>query len=103
MKKFEGNSNAMIIGAVAGTVLTGITVVIAVSLKTGVAGAVLAVLLIAVAAVSGWLVGMQYRTRESNYIAYQRGYREGKAANTTIIQQPPIYRCTLVVDEIVNR
>lgn len=99
----ERNGNVLVVGIASGTVLTGLTVAIAVGLKTGAAGAVLAVLLIAVAAGSGWLAGMQYRVSESNYRAYQKGYREGKAAKATIIQQPPVCRCTLVVDEIVNR
>lgn len=52
----------------------------------------------AVAIAFGWLVGVQYRIRENNYISYQKGYHEGLAKKTVIIEQPQ-GRCSFMIDE----
>lgn len=83
----KGNSIALLAGVAAGAVLMALAVTIVFGLKTGIAGAVLVILVIAVSGLSGWFAGMQ-QLRENNYAAYVKGYNEGLAEKTLVIRQP---------------
>lgn len=98
MKRFRGDSSAIVVGAVAGAVLMALVVTLVFGLNTGVLGAVLAVLLVAVAAMSGWLVGMRYRVKEINYTSWHKGYQEGLAKRTMIFEHP-YCRCSVVLSD----
>lgn len=98
MRNFRGNSSAIIVGAATGAILMSLVIMMIFGLKTGIAGAVLVVLIMAVAVAFGWLIGVQYRIRENNYISYQKGYHEGLAKRTVIIEQPQ-GRCSFMIDE----
>lgn len=86
MRRKRENSSGMIVGAVAGAVLMALAVAVVFGLQTGIAGAVLAVLLIAVSVAVGWVIGWNRRIRQMNRYAYMRGFREGLARKTLIIE-----------------
>lgn len=88
MKNFKGNSTAILAGAGSGAVLMALAVTMVFGLKTGIAGAVLVLLTVAVSVFSGWLIGLNQHIRKRNWYSYLRGYREGAAKKTLIIRYP---------------
>lgn len=88
MRNVRENSIAIVAGAAAGAVLMALAIEIVVGMETGIAGAVLVVLTIAVAAAVGWIIGRNHRIRRSNYHAYMKGYQAGLEKKTLVIRQP---------------
>lgn len=84
----KGNGMALMVGAAAGAVLMALAVTLVFGLDTGMAGAVVAVLLITVSVFSGWFAGLQQQVRENNHAAYMQGYHEGLKKKTLVIRQP---------------
>lgn len=101
MKKFKGNSIGIIAGTVAGAVLTALVIAMVFGLGTGIAGAFLLILIIAVAVLFGWMVALNQRIQRRNHYEYLRGYREGLAKKTLIIQHP-MCRCKIIMPEHMN-
>ena len=98
MKKTSGNSTALLVGAAAGAILMGLMFVMVYGLQTGIAGAVLVILIVLVSALSGWLVGLNQHIQRRNYYSYLKGYREGMAKKTLIIKHP-MCRCTFTIPD----
>lgn len=94
-------STALVVGAAAGAILMALVITMVFGLKTGIAGAVLMILIVAVSAVSGWLIGLNWHIEKRNYYSYLRGYREGLAKKTTIIERP-MCRCTFTVSDRIG-
>ena len=82
MKNPKERSTAILVGVAAGAIL------MAFGLHTGIAGVVLVLLIVAVSAISGWLIGWNQRIQRSNYYSYMKGYREGLKKKTLIIRHP---------------
>ena len=59
-------------------------------LQTGIAGAILVVLIVTVSAFSGWLVGLHQRIQKRNYYSYMKGYQEGLSKKTLVIRHPDL-------------
>lgn len=83
MKKSNGKSTAILAGAAAGSVLTALMAVAVFGLHTGIAGAVLVLLIAAVSTFSGWMIGWNQHIQKWNYYSYMKGYREGLEAKVT--------------------
>lgn len=96
MKKFRNKGNGIVLmaGAAEGAVLTALAATVVFGLDTGMAGAVVAVLLITVSVFSGWFAGMLQQVRENNNAAYMQGYNEGLKKKTLVIRQPG---CSILV------
>ena len=88
MKKSNGKSTAILAGAAAGSVLTALMAVAVFGLHTGIAGAVLVLLIAAVSTFSGWMIGWNQHIQKRNYYSYMKGYREGLEKKTLIIRHP---------------
>lgn len=101
MKNFNENNASILVGAVAGAVLMALMIMLVFGLRTGIAGAVIVVLTVAVSIFSGWLIGMNQRIQKRNWYCYLKGYREGVAKHTTVIEHP-MCRCTLTVDKRIG-
>ncbi|MCD7812111.1 MAG: hypothetical protein LUG91_09755 [Ruminococcus sp.] len=90
MKRIGKEGAIAVAGAAAGAILTGLAVEIIFGLGTGLAGAALVVMVIAVAAAFGWLTGRQSRIRKEHEAAYRSGYRRGLEEKTLVIRQPGV-------------
>lgn len=98
MKNSNGNSTAILVGAVSGAVLMALAVTMVFGLHTGIAGAVLVILIMAVSIFSGWMIGLSQHIGRRNWCSYLKGYREGQAKKTLIIKHP-MYRCTFTMQD----
>lgn len=88
MKNLKERSTAILVGVAAGAILMALMFMIVFGLHTGIAGVVLVLLIVAVSAISGWLIGWNQRIQRSNYYSYMKGYREGLKKKTLIIRHP---------------
>lgn len=88
MKNPKERSTAILVGVAAGAILMALMFMIVFGLHTGIAGVVLVLLIVAVSAISGWLIGWNQRIQRSNYYSYMKGYREGLKKKTLIIRHP---------------
>lgn len=100
MRNSKGKTD-IVFGAVAGAILMALVIIIVFTLKTGIAGALLVLLIVAVAMLFGWTIGMNQRIERRNMYSYLSGYREGLKKHTTVIKHPNC-RCTFTVDERVG-
>lgn len=99
MKNSRNNSTVILVSTAVGAVLMALAIAVVFGLETGFAGAVLAAMLIIVAAATGWLIGWNHSIRHHNYYSYMRGYREGLAKKTVVIEQQNC-RCTFTMPDI---
>lgn len=97
MKNSKGKTN-MVVGASAGAILMALVIIRVFGMKTGITGALLMVLIVAVSLLFGWMIGMNQRIQRRNWHSYMRGYREGAAKHTIVIEHP-MCRCKIAVDE----
>ena len=67
MKNPKERSTAILVGVAAGAILMALMFMIVFGLHTGIAGVVLVLLIVAVSAISGWLIGWNQRIQRSNY------------------------------------
>ena len=88
MKNPKERSTAILVGVAAGAILMALMFMIVFGFHTGIAGVVLVLLIVAVSAISGWLIGWNQRIKRSNYYSYMKGYREGLKKKTLIIRHP---------------
>lgn len=70
MKNPKERSTAILVGVAAGAILMALMFMIVFGLHTGIAGVVLVLLIVAVSAISGWLIGWNQRIQRSNYYSY---------------------------------
>ena len=98
MKNPKEKSTAILAGAAAGAILMALMVMFVFGLHTGIAGAVLVLLFVAVSAISGWLIGWNQRIQRRNYYSYMKGYREGLEKKTLIIKHP-VYECKFTLPD----
>lgn len=84
------------VGAALGAILMVLAITMVFGLQTGIAGAMLVILIVAVSALSGWMIGLNQRIQRQNYYSYLRGYHEGMAKKTTIIKNPAC-GCTFMI------
>lgn len=98
MKNSKGNSTAILVGAGSGAVLMALAVTMVFGLETGIVGAVLVLLIMAVSVFSGWLIGLSQHIQKRNWYSYLKGYREGAAKKTLIIKYPT-YQHTLTLPD----
>lgn len=61
MKNPKERSTAILVGVAAGAILMALMFMIVFGLHTGIAGVVLVLLIVAVSAISGWLIGWNQR------------------------------------------
>lgn len=92
MRNSKGKTN-MVVGAASGAVLMALVILMVFGLKTGFGGALLVLLIVAVSMLFGWMLGLNQRIQRRNWYSYLRGYREGTARHTTVIEHPNC-RCT---------
>ena len=78
---------AMAAGAASGAVLMALAVAVVFGLKTGIGGAALMLMTVAVAGGTGFLMGMLHQTRVLNKFYYQKGLQDGLAKNTVVIRE----------------
>lgn len=97
MKNPKGKTN-MVVGAATGAILMALVIIMVFGMKTGIAGALLMVLIVAVSILFGWMIGMNQHIQRRNCHSYMRGYREGAAKHITVIEHP-MCRCMIAVDE----
>lgn len=88
MKNSSRKNTGIAVSAAAGAILMALVIIMVFGLKTGIAGAVLTVLIVAVSVLFGWMVGMSQRIQRRNRYSYMRGYRKGLAKHTTVIEYP---------------
>ena len=74
MKYMTGKAKMMMTGIALGTVAAG-----------GMAGSLVVVFLMALAGVSGWMIGIQMRVKIEHDRAWMKGYRDGRESSL-----PPI-------------
>lgn len=98
MKNSNESSTAILVGVATGAVLMGLIIALVFGLKTGAAGAVLVILIVAVSIFSGWLIGLNQHIQKRNWCSYLKGYREGMAKKTLIINHP-MCRQTIVIPD----
>lgn len=98
MKNSKGNSAAILVSAAAGAVLMALVIILVFGLHTGIAGAVLVLLIVAVSVLSGWMIGLSQRIQKRNWYSYLKGYQEGMAKKTLVVKHP-MYRFTLTVPD----
>lgn len=99
MKKPNGNCTmVLVIGGAAGAILMALALTMIFGLRTGIAGAVLVVLLVTVSTFAGWLIGLNQRIQSRNEYSYLKGYREGLAKRTLIIRYPA-GECTFTISD----
>ena len=67
MKNPKEKSTAILAGAAAGAILMALMFMIVFGLHTGIAGAVLVLLIVAVSAISGWLIGWKDSIKSLTY------------------------------------
>ena len=67
MKNPKERSTAILVGVAAGAILMALMFMIVFGFHTGIAGVVLVLLIVAVSAISGWLIGWNQRIKRSNY------------------------------------
>lgn len=96
MKNSKSKSD-IIFGAAAGAVLMALVITMVFTLKTGIIGAVLVILIVTVSMLFGWTMGLNQRIERRNWYSYLRGYREGVAKHTTVIEHP-MCRCSFVTE-----
>ena len=87
MRNSKGKTN-MIVSAVLGAILMALVITMVFSLKTGFVGALLVLLIVALSMLFGWMIGLNQHIRRRNWYSYLRGYREGSARQTTVIERP---------------
>ena len=85
MKYMTGKAKMMVTGIALGTVAAGGMAALIAAGKVGVAGSLVVVFLMALAGVSGWMIGIQMRVKIEHDRAWMKGYREGRASSL-----PPI-------------
>lgn len=78
---------AMAAGTASGAVLMALAVAVVFGLKTGIGGAALMLMTVAVAGSTGFLMGRLHRAGEVNRFSYQKGLQDGLAKNTTVIRE----------------
>ena len=88
MKLLKGKGLAVLVGAGMGAVLMMLATTLTYGFGVGLAGGVLVLLIIAISAVIGWMVGYHNRTFENNRSAYMKGYKAGMEKKTIIIEHP---------------
>ncbi len=88
MTNSKERNTVLVVGVVAGAVLMALVIMMVFALGTGVAGAVLAVLIVAVSAFTGWIIGLNQRIAKRNYYSYMKGYREGAEEYTLVVKFP---------------
>lgn len=71
MKNPKERSTAILVGVAAGAILMALMFMIVFGLHTGIAGVVLVLLIVAVSAISGWLIGWNQRIQRSNYYSWK--------------------------------
>ena len=64
MKNPKERSTAILVGVAAGAILMALMFMIVFGLHTGIAGVVLVLLIVAVSAISGWLIGWNQRIQK---------------------------------------
>ena len=77
MKYMTGKAKMMVTGIALGTVAAGGMAALIAAGKVGVAGSLVVVFLMALAGVSGWMIGIQMRIKAECGKAWTRGYEAG--------------------------
>ena len=100
MRNSKGKTN-IIVGIISGAILMALVIVMVFGLKTGIGGALLVLLIVTVSMLFGWRLGVNQRIQRRNWYSYLRGYREGAAKHTTIIEHQ-MCRYTFMIDKRVR-
>lgn len=99
--KHSKRKTDMIVGAALGAILMALVIIVVFGLKTGIAGTLLVVLIVAVSILFGWMMGLRQCIQKRDWYSYLRGYREGAAKHTTVIEHPNC-RCTFTFDKHIR-
>lgn len=78
MKYMTGKAKMMATGIALGTVAAGGMAALIAAGKVGVIGSLVVVFLMALAGVSGWMIGIQMRVKIEHDRAWMKGYRDGR-------------------------
>lgn len=76
MKNPKERSTAILVGVAAGAILMALMFMIVFGLHTGIAGVVLVLLIVAVSAISGWLIGFRISGDMCRITAVKRQHRK---------------------------
>lgn len=78
MQRMSVKARMMVVGMVVGTVMTGTLALLIAGGQIGVLGVAAVGLLIGLAGLAGWIMGVQTKIKRDREMAWMKGYKEGR-------------------------